>query len=300
MLSYVLFILTVGGTYALLAMSLNLSWGTAGMVNLGLTGFFALGAYASGITTLAGAPIVVGIAVAVAVGVVTGWVVAVCTSRLRDDYLAIVTLGIAEVLRLVALKERWLTNGAEGLSSIPGPLKQQLSSQQFNNFYLLLMSFVVAIVFLAMRRLDKSPYGRTLKAIREDPELVPFAGKAVSRFKIAAFVLATALATLSGALYVHYQSYISPDHFAPILTIYIFLAVTAGGPGRPAGAVLGAYGVIVFVELTRFMAEMLPGISAVQAASVREMMIGAALLLVLLFKPTGLLPERIPSSRDTK
>ena len=105
------------------------------------------------------------------------------------------------------------------------------------------------------------------------------------------------LAALAGALYGHYQSYISPEHFQPLLTIYIFLAVTAGGVGRPVGAVFGAYAVISYIEATRFMAAMIPGISAVQSAAVREMLVAVALLLILCWKPTGVFPEKMKSSR---
>jgi branched-chain amino acid transport system permease protein len=297
MLSYLIFTLTVGGIYAILALSLNLVWGTAGMVNLGLAGFFALGGYATAIVTGSGAPIFLGMLAAVAIGVGAGCILTFATLRLRDDYLAIVTLGFAEVLRLVALNERWLTHGADGLSGIPAPFKQELGPFGFNVFYFALVSGVVLVVALFMRRLDRSPYGRALKAVREDQELVAFAGKPVQRLKVEAFALAAGLAALAGALYGHYQSFISPEHFQPLLTIYIFLAVSAGGVGRPAGAVLGAYAVILYIEATRFAAAV-PGISAVQGAALREMMVGAALIVILRWKPSGIMPERIPAAKE--
>jgi branched-chain amino acid transport system permease protein len=293
MMSYVTFIATIGGIYALLALSLNLVWGSTGLVNLGLAGFFAVGAYASAITTGAGAPVPVGLLAAVAVSIAAGLLVTFATLRLRDDYLAIVTLGFAEVVRLVALNERWLTNGADGISGIRAPFKQTLGSQGFDLFYFGLVSTVVVLVWFVLRRIDLSPYGRTLKAIREDQELAAFAGKSVLRFKFEAFALSAAIAGLAGALYGHQQSYISPDHFQPLITIYIFLAVTAGGVGRPVGAVAGAYVVVVFLETTRFVAAVVPGLEPVQIASVREMLVGAALILVLRLKPQGILPERI-------
>jgi branched-chain amino acid transport system permease protein len=294
MTSYVTFIATIGGIYALLALSLNLVWGSTGLVNLGLAGFFAVGAYASAITTGAGAPIPIGLLAAVAASIAAGLLVTFATLRLRDDYLAIVTLGFAEVVRLVALNERWLTNGADGISGIRAPFKQTLGSQGFDLFYFGLVSSFVLLVWFVLRRIDLSPYGRTLKAIREDQELAAFAGKSVLRFKFEAFALSAAVAGLAGALYGHQQSYISPDHFQPLITIYIFLAVTAGGVGRPVGAVVGAYAVVVFLETTRFVAAVVPGLEPVQVASVREMLVGAALILVLRLKPHGILPERIP------
>ncbi len=158
------------------------------------------------------------------------------------------------------------------------------------------MTAIVVLVWLLLRRLDRSPYGRAMKAIREDQQLAAFAGKPVLRFKWQAFALSAAIAALAGALYAHFQSYVSPDHFQPLITIYIFLAVTAGGVGRPSGAVFGAYIVVIFLEATRFATEWLPGLQPVQLAALREILIGLALILVLHLRPQGLLPERIPKA----
>ncbi|MEN3375586.1 MAG: branched-chain amino acid transport system permease protein [Hyphomicrobiales bacterium] len=296
MLSYMVFTLTICGVYALLALSLNLIWGGVGLVNLGLAGFFAVGAYASAIATGAGAPVLIGFGAALIVGAVVGLVVTFATLRLRDDYLAIVTLGFAEVIRLIALNERWLTKGSDGISGIRAPLKAELGLQGFSLFYLALVSLIVFLVWLLLRRLDASPYGRAMKAIREDQQLAAFAGKQVLRFKWQAFALSAAIAALAGALYAHFQSYVSPDHFQPLITIYIFLAVTAGGVGRPSGAVLGAYAVVIFLEATRFATELMPGLQPVQLAALREILVGLALILVLHLRPQGLLPERIPKA----
>lgn len=300
MLSYLLFTLTIGGIYAMLALSLNLIWGGVGMVNLGLAGFFAVGAYATAIVTGAGAPVIVGLGSALLAGVIVGLLVTYGTLRLRGDYLAIVTLGLAEVIRLIALNERWLTNGADGMSGIVAPLRSTVGSQAFNLGYLGFVSAVVILLWLLLRRLDHSPFGRAMKAVREDQELAAFAGKPILRLKLQAFALSAAVAGLAGALYSHFQSYISPDHFQPLITIYIFLAVSAGGVGRPAGAVIGAYAVVAFLEGTRFVAELLPGVDPLQAAALREMLVGAALLLILHLRPQGLLPERIQPARKTR
>jgi branched-chain amino acid transport system permease protein len=296
MLSYLLFTLTIGGIYALLALALNLAWGSTGLVNLGLAGFFGVGAYASALATGAGAPVAIGLLVAVVAGGVAGLAITGATLRLRDDYLAIVTLGFAEIVRLVALNERWLTKGADGISGIAAPFKAQLGVAGFNQMYVVAASIIVLLVWLGLRRMDHGPFGRVLRAVREDQELAAFAGKPVLRLKFQAFCLSAAIAALAGALYGHYQSYISPDHFQPLITIYIFLAVSAGGLGRPLGAVLGAYGVVIFLEMTRFMASAVPGIAPVQVAALREMLVGLALLLVLHLRPQGLLPERNPQA----
>jgi branched-chain amino acid transport system permease protein len=294
MLSYLVFSLTIGGIYALLALALNLAWGGAGLVNLGLAGFFGIGAYATALTTGAGLPVAVGLGVAMLAGVLAGFAVTGMTLRLRDDYLAIVTLGFGEIVRLVALNERWLTKGADGISGIAAPGKATLGIAGFAWAWCIGISLLVLAVWWLLRRLDAGPFGRALRAVREDQELAAFAGKPVLRLKFQAFAISAAIAALAGALYAHSQSYISPDHFQPLITIYIFLAVTAGGLGRPIGAVLGAYAVVVFLEGTRFLAAEVPGIEPVQVAALREALVGLSLLLVLHLRPRGVLPERIP------
>jgi branched-chain amino acid transport system permease protein len=292
--SYVLFIATIGGIYALLALSLNLIWGGAGMVNLGLAGFFAVGAYASALATTTGhAPILVGWALALIAGGAAGLVVTLSTTRLREDYLAIVTLGFAEVVRLVAANEQWLTRGTDGISGIPGPWKAALG-RDFNAVYFVILLAVLLAVFLLMRRIDRSPYGRALRAIREDAQVAQVAGKPVLRFKAQAFALSAAIAGLAGALYGHFTSYIAPDLFLPLITVYIFLAVASGGVGSPAGSLVGAYLLMTLLESARFFVELIPGVTAVQRAALKELLIAVALILVLRLMPRGLLPERIP------
>jgi branched-chain amino acid transport system permease protein len=120
------------------------------------------------------------------------------------------------------------------------------------------------------------------------------AGKRVLRFKAEAFALSAAIAGLAGALYGHFTSYIAPDLFLPLITVYIFLAVAAGGTGRPAGALLGAYLVMTLLETARFVVELLPAVTAVQRAALKELLIAVALIVVLRLTPAGVLPERIP------
>jgi branched-chain amino acid transport system permease protein len=294
MLNYLLFIATIAGIYALLALSLNLIWGGVGMVNLGLAGFFAVGAYASALTTTAGqAPILAGWALALIAGGAAGLVVTLSTTRLREDYLAIVTLGFAEVVRLVAANETWLTHGTDGISGIPGPWKQALG-RDFNIVYFAMLLGVLAAVFLLMRRIDRSPYGRALRAIREDAQVAQVAGKPVLRLKAQAFALSAAIAGLAGALYGHFTSFIAPDLFLPLITVYIFLAVASGGVGSPSGALIGAYLLMTLLESARFFVELIPGVTAVQRAALKELLIAVALILVLRLLPSGLVPERIP------
>lgn len=292
MLNYAIFVFTIAGIYALLAQSLMLSWGMGGIVNLGLAGFFAIGAYTSAmLTKWGGLPLPIGIVLAMLAASLAGLVVTFSTLRLRDDYLAIITLGFAEVLRIVANNEIALTGGSDGISGITGGLSRA-SGLTYALAWLGFVSLAAATCFLAVRRLAASPWGRALRAVRDDQVVAGVAGKPVIRLKAQAFAVSTAVAGLAGALFGHFGSYVAPDMFQPLITIYIFLAVTLGGNGRPAGAVLGAYVLVIFLELTRFTSEQVAGISALQGAALREITIAVVLLVLMRLRPQGLLPER--------
>jgi branched-chain amino acid transport system permease protein len=291
--AYIAAILVFAGFYALMALGLNVVWGLAGMVNLGLVGFFGLGAYASALLTLRlGWPMPLAWAAATGVAAAAGAGLALIVARLRGDYLAIVTLGFAEAIRVVASNEIWLTNGTDGLSGIPGPWRGALSPQDFNLVFLALAWLAVTACFALLARLSHSPFGRVLRAIREDEDVAAVAGKPVLSFKIRAFAVGAAVTGLAGALYAHYNAYVAPEGFAPLITIYVVLALTAGGVGSMRGAVLGALFLLALLESTRFLVAAVPGVTPVQTAALRESIISLTLILLLRFRPQGILPER--------
>jgi branched-chain amino acid transport system permease protein len=264
------------------------------MINLGLAGFFALGGYVSALsTTRLGAPIGVGVVAAMVIAAGAGVVMALVTARLRGDYLAIITLGFSEVVRLVASNEIWLTRGTDGISGIPGPWRGRVPPETFNLIYFGLVALVVAALLVLLERVRTAPYGRVLRAIRDDEQVAGVAGKPVTAFKVQAFALSSAVLGLGGALYGHYTSFVAPDTFSTLVSIYVVLAVTAGGTGTNVGAVVGALLVVFFMESTRFATGWLP-LQPVQVAAVREFLIGASLIVVLRVRPAGLVPERIP------
>jgi branched-chain amino acid transport system permease protein len=290
--NYLLAIGVSAGIYALMALGLNVIWGMAGLVNLGLVGFFAVGAYVSALlTTSFSMPIWVGVMAGTTAGALTGVAVALITARLRGDYLAIVTLGFAEAIRMVADNEVWMTHGSDGISGIPGPFRSVLSSTQFNMVFLGIVAALVTVVFVLFERLSYSPFGRVLRAIRDDEQVAAVAGKWVIVYKVKAFAIGCAVLGMAGALYAHYTSFIAPDIFVPLLTLYIKLSLLAGGVGNNAGAIAGAVLVVSFLEGTRFIIPWVPGISAVQGAALREMLISGFLLVLLRFRSQGLLPE---------
>ena len=291
---YLVAIAVTAGIYALMALGMNVIWGMAGLINLGLVGFFAVGAYVSALLTLKlGMPIAVGVVAGALTAAGVGVVVACVTVGLRGDYLAIVTLGFAESLRIVMSNEVWIANGTDGLSGIPGPFRATLGPHLFNLFYLGIVVAAVIILFFLVDRLVNSPFGRVLRAIRDDEQIAQIAGKNVVLFKVKAFAFGSAALGLAGALYGHFTSYIAPDLFAPLLTLYVKLSLLTGGLGNSKGAVLGAVLVVFFLESTRFVVPLIPSLSAVQAAALRELLISVALLVILRFYAKGLLPERI-------
>jgi branched-chain amino acid transport system permease protein len=292
--NYLLAMGVYAGLYALMALGLNVIWGLAGMANLGLVGFFAIGAYVSALLSVRlHWPMGAAWAAAATCAAVSGTIVALITARLRGDYLAIVTLGFAEVIRLVASNEVALTNGTDGISGIPAPFRAALAPAQFNLLCLAVVWVVVAITAALLGRLSLSPFGRVLRAIREDEMVAAVAGKPVLRFKLQAFTVGAAILGLAGALYAHYNSYVAPEAFQPLVTIYIVLALTVGGTGSMRGAIIGAILVVALTEGTRFAGGALPVLRPVQVAALREGMIGMMLIAVLMMRPEGLLPERL-------
>jgi branched-chain amino acid transport system permease protein len=291
---YLVAMAVTAGIYAIMALGMNVIWGMAGLINLGLVGFFAVGAYTSGLLTLkAGWPIFAGVAAGASMAAAVGVAVALMTVRLRGDYLAIVTLGFAETMRIVMSNELWIANGTDGLSGIPGPFRQSLGPHLFNLQFLALVVAATVILFFLFERLAHAPFGRVLRGIREDEQVVQVAGKNVVMFKVKAFAVGTAALGLAGALYGHFTSFIAPDLFAPLLTLYVKLSLLVGGLGNNVGAIVGAVLVVFFLESTRFVIPYIPEISAVQGAALREILIAVALLLVLRVRARGLVPEKI-------
>jgi branched-chain amino acid transport system permease protein len=291
---YLVAMAVTAGIYAIMALGMNVIWGMAGLINLGLVGFFAVGAYTSSLLTLkAGWPISAGVLAGAAAAAAVGVAVALITVRLRGDYLAIVTLGFAETMRVVMSNELWIANGTDGLSGIPGPFRQSLGPHLFNLQFLTIVVAGTVILFFLFERLAHAPFGRVLRGIREDEQVVQVAGKNVVMFKIKAFAVGTAALGLAGALYAHFTSFIAPDLFAPLLTLYVKLSLLVGGLGNNIGAIVGAVLVVFFLESTRFIIPYIPEISAVQGAALREILIAVALLLVLRVRARGLVPEKI-------
>lgn len=290
--SYLVAILTVAGIYTILALALNLQFGLTGLINFGVVGFYGLGAYASGISTETfHLPLVAGLGIAMVVGAIGGAFVSLLSLRLSGDFLAIVTLGFAETIRLVFNNEDWLTRGPSGFSIMTRPVIAGLSRQSSAWFVLGVITFAAVIVFLLMWRLARTPYGRVLRAIRED-DLVPATlGKNTFIYRLQAFVLGSAIMAGAGSLYAHYVQTITPENFTTPVAILVWMSVIVGGAGNMVGTVLGALAVVFIYEGTRFIGPWLTMLEAEQVSALRFIIIGVALILMVRFRPEGILPE---------
>jgi len=299
LVAYLAFFMTVALAYAVMCLGLNVQWGLTGLFNVGVAGFVLAGAYTSAILTtppvegrLGGfaLPVPAGWLAAALVGALLSLLVGVLTIRLRADYLAIATFGFAVVMHLAALNLESVTGGPFGIGFIPRPFGDLAGdAMAFNLANLALMAGVVAALFAVLERLSRSPWGRVLRAIREDETAARSLGKSPLRFRLQAFALGGAVMGIGGAASAHFIGFIAPGNYLPILTFQVWAMLIVGGSGSNAGAVLGAIVVWAIWAASGAAVEAVfpPGAQA-RAASLQIVLIGVSLCAVLLARPRGL------------
>ncbi|MDJ0843247.1 branched-chain amino acid ABC transporter permease [Crocosphaera sp.] len=361
---YIIYITTSAGVYGIFALGLNLQWGFTGLINFGVVGFMTLGAYTSVLLTLTGVPFVLAVLAGAILAAILGLLIGLSTLRLREDYLAIVTIGVSELVRLFALNEEWLTKGALGLRQYPLPLNievnlpikllliailtllaiyaewtlyKSLASQWKQNkeiqgksyqprkplsliiwgiiatalillvyvtgttalsFYtykaglMVLVLSVLAIIYASLEFLVHSPWGRILKAIREDEEVPRALGKNILLYKLQSFMLGGAIAGIAGAFFAWQLTTIYPDKFEPLITFNTWIIVVLGGSGSNAGTLLGAIIFWAYDSLTRFILPQLGILSPSQSGYFRIMIIGLILMILMVWRPQGILGKK--------
>ncbi|MCV9999321.1 branched-chain amino acid ABC transporter permease [Pararhizobium sp. YC-54] len=282
MIEYIIAISIFAGIYGFVALGLNIQWGLTGLINLGQVAFFAVGAYAFALAAKAGVPFILALAISACVSGLFGAAVAMFTPRLREDYLAIVTLGFSEFVRLILLNEKWLAGGPDGVAGIPRPnLPIGLPSELA---FLTITAFALAIAFALTRRIEKLPFGRTLRAIREDETVVTSVGKISLSYKAQAFMLGAALAGIGGAFFASYLSYISPDMFGPNVSIYVLAAVLIGTQGSSAATLISTALVAMLLEGTRLLKDYITFVDGVELAALRLVALGVALIAIVIVR----------------
>jgi branched-chain amino acid transport system permease protein len=278
---YWLDVLNTVGLYAILALSLNVILGHAGMFNMGHAAFFAVGAYVTAVLNLdCGWPVlwtlpVAGLAAGLFAAVVAGPII-----HLRGDYLLIVTIGIVEIIRIALTNDVFgLTGGPNGRMGIARPSVFGFRITKPQHFFYLIWVFV-AVSLLMFRRLELSRFGRALKFIKEDPVAAEGIGINTSRHKLLAFVIGAAWAGFAGTIYAARMRTISPDSFNFNESVLLFTIVILGGSGSRGGVLLGSFLVMGLPELFRGFQDS------------RLLVFGAALVVMMIFRPQGLLPPK--------
>jgi branched-chain amino acid transport system permease protein len=308
LLGYGAFFLVTALSYAIICLGLNIQWGQTGLFNVGVAGFVAVGAYASALlTTPATAgrfggfelPIAIGWIGAMIAAALCAGIVGAVTLRLRADYLAITTFGIAVAIQLVALNAQGFTGGPFGIGFIPRPFAALAETPlAFSLANLALVGGVTLLAFFALERLARSPWGRVLRAIREDETAAASLGKNANLYRLQAFMLGGAVMGLAGAVQAHFIGFIAPDNYVPALTFQVWAMLIVGGAGNNRGAILGAVVVWGLWSLTGFaMSVVFPPAQQARAAALQIVAIGVVLAVILLLRPRGILGEEKTVSR---
>jgi len=302
-LNYLVFFAITAGIYAILSLGLNIQWGYTGLFNIGIAGFFAVGAYTSALLCgpppgpmdwrIVGGfqlPFIVGLLGAAAACGIIALLIGIPVLRLKEDYLAIATVGIAEVIRLILKNESWLTNSVWGLKHIPSPLQAPIQGRilVFLESHPLLPSWLQSLISNGYSWFF---LGLVLRAIREDEVVAGASGKNVFFFKMQSLVIGAMIMGIAGSFYAHYVKFIDANTFEPLYgTFLIWVMLIAGGSGNSKGAILGSFviwGVWAGTDLiTAYLA-----LSGVRAASLRIIAIGIILEIILLKRPQGMLGE---------
>jgi neutral amino acid transport system permease protein len=366
MIGYSVFLIISTAIFAIFTLGLNLQWGFTGLINFGHVAFMTVGVYTTVLLSRSGVPLIIAVIAGMMMAAFLGLLIGTSTLKLREDYLAIVTIGSSELIRLIAKNEEWLTEGTFGVHKYPKPLENldpnlgikfvmiailtllgiwtlwqlgknlrrswQVTKQIKNKSYkprsrvsltiwggvavaiilfiyvigiialynynykaglMLLSLLILSLVYWGLEFLVKSPWGRILKAIREDEEIPKALGKNVFWYKLQSFMLGGAIAGLAGAFYA-WQFTVYPDNFQPLLTFNAWMIVVLGGAGNNAGTILGTIIFwVIFEPLTRFLTSQHLGIlDSTQQGPFRIMIIGLILIVLMIWRPQGILGRK--------
>ena len=316
-------LLTFAGIYGLAAIGINVHFGWTGLLNFGHAAFMGIGAYTTvlliphslgreGVVISTGLPLPLAIILGLIASAVLGLLLGLPTLRLRGDYLAIVTIAAAEIFRLLVRDFEDLTGGVYGIIQFSDSLQNSRPDfiTQFSENYNissaqlwvgLLTWFSIVFVLIILARLKKSPWGRALRAVREDEDAVRALGKNAVLLKLQSFMLGAAIGGLSGIFLVFNYGTVQASTFVPVLTFYVWAALILGGVGSLGGPALGAVIFWVIIAgtdtISRFLFESPDG---QQLAGVRFVIVGLLIMFCMIFKPSGILGDKEELLLDVK
>lgn len=279
--AYLIHLLILIGIYIIFALSLQLSIGFTGLLNLGHIAFFAIGAYASALLSLNGIPFWISFLLAGGIAMIFGFLLSLPMNKIKGDYLALATMGFTFVIHEILLNWQSFTQGPLGLPGIPRP--SLFGFTLTNNLSYLMLTLMISLFsYLILKKITSSPFGKILEAIRDDELATRILGK--NTFKMKAISLGTAafFAGIAGSLFAHYVTYIDPNNFTLLDIIPTLTIVIIGGLASLKGTVLAAILLILLPEPLRFL-----GLPSSMLGPLRQMLYALILLFILLYKPKG-------------
>jgi len=285
-MNYIFHILTMINIYLILSLSLNVLVGYSGLLSICHAAFYGIGAYISAILmTKLGINFFFALPIAIIGSMVLSLLVSIPSVRLKGDYFILTTFAFQIIVFDVFYNWVSLTKGPYGISGIPSPsFLGYLITGPIKYFFFSLIISILCFVFINI--ILEAPFGHVLKAIREDETLAQALGKNVTKFKIQAFAVASALAAISGVLFAHYVTYIDPTSFTLDESIFLLSIVLIGGAGNIKGPVFGTFLLLIIPEILRFL-----GIPDTIAPNIRQMIYGLLLIIFMYFRPQGIAGE---------
>jgi branched-chain amino acid transport system permease protein len=284
MINLILLLVIYFGIFSILALGQNLITGFTGLLSLGHAAFFAIGAYASAIALKGGMNFLPAMIIAVLLSGLFGVLIGLPTIRLKGDYLAIATLGFAEIVRNVIINWDSLTRGPMGISSIPAPVFFGIVLSSSNKIlYAILVWVAVFLIYLLLRHLTRSRMGLALDAIREDEIAAQAMGIPVVSYKIGAFAFGAMIAGFAGFFWSVFNQTITPDNFTFMLSVMILSMVVLGGLGNHLGAITGAVIIQLISELPRLL-----GLTRIISPEIKQIVFGLILILMMIYRPQGI------------
>ena len=280
--AYFIHLLILIGIYLILAISLQISIGFTGVLNLGHIAFFAIGAYTSALLVLNGFPFWLAFLSAGIIAMIFGYILSFPIKKLKGDYLALATMGFSFVVYAILLNWYELTRGPMGIPGIPKPILFGINFS--SNFAFLILTAVIALIcYFLLNRIVKSPFGKVLESVRDDELASKSLGKNTSRAKAISLMISSLFAGLAGSLYAHYITYIDPSSFTLMQLIPVLCIVIIGGLASLEGTVIATLIITLLPEPLRFI-----GFPSSLIGPMRQILYALLILLILLYKPKGI------------
>jgi ABC-type branched-subunit amino acid transport system permease subunit len=295
------FVAVTAGVYSIFALGLQLQFGFGGLLNFGHIGFMAIGSYTMAILIVhASMPMWISALVAIATAMLFGLIVGLPALRLRADYLAITTIAFSEIIRIFILNSVELTGGPIGLlgftteyTDFSTSLQDKVAWFDSDRVLLVLVWPTVLLLYLLLRRLTRSPWGRVLRAIREDEDAANALGKNALAYKLQALAIGSGIAAIAGIFFSYQYLYLTPTAFEPLFTFFAWVIVLLGGTARLGGVPVGAAIFAVIFAGTRFLGFWpLSLLDDGDRASLRLIVVGLILIGLMAFRPQGIFGKK--------